>query len=290
MSPFSSRPSPLTAVHAASLLAQAAEAGRSAVAIQLVDDGSGAPSSLRAVLLEGEPELTGSLGNRGLDLGAKGRAEALLDQTPGPSAHQTLLEELDLEDGNTARLYLEVHHPPDSMVIVGAGHIAQPLAALGSLMGMAVSVLDDRPEWASRERFPDSDQVLEVDFSDPFRKIAIHRGSHVVLVTRGHRYDYECLLRILQHHPEPAYIGMIGSRRRVRATFAQLGKDGIPPEAAARVRAPIGLDIGAQTPAEIAIAVAAEIVQSKRGGTGIPLTEREQVAQRFMRADAEKMT
>jgi xanthine dehydrogenase accessory factor len=152
-----------------------------------------------------------------------------------------------------------------------------------------VTVLDDRPEWARQDRFPDSATVLQVDFGDPFRDVAIHPRSHVVLVTRGHRYDYECLVRLLRLDPPPAYIGMIGSRRRVRATFAQLGAEGFGPEAAARVWAPIGLDIGAQTPTEIAIAVAAEVVLARRGGTGNPLRGLERVATRFMDADAARV-
>jgi xanthine dehydrogenase accessory factor len=160
---------------------------------------------------------------------------------------------------------------------------------MGVLQGLRVTVLDDRPEWARKDRFPDPAAVLRVDFDDPFRDVPIHPRSHVVLVTRGHRYDYECLVRLLRLDPPPAYIGMIGSRRRVRATFAQLGAEGFGPEAAARVWAPIGLDIGAQTPTEIAIAVAAEIVLARRGGTGEPLRSLERVATRFMDSDAARV-
>jgi xanthine dehydrogenase accessory factor len=160
---------------------------------------------------------------------------------------------------------------------------------MGALLGMDVSVLDDRPEWARKDRFPDASRVLQVDFDDPFRDTTIHARSHVVLVTRGHRYDYECLVRLLRLDPAPAYIGMIGSRRRVRATFAQLGAEGFGPDVAARIWAPIGLDIGAQTPTEIAVAVAAEIVLARRGGAGTPLRDRERVADRFMESDADKL-
>lgn len=148
-------------------------------------------------------------------------------------------------------------------------------------MGFRVIVIDDRPDFATRERFPEADRVVRVDFSDPFADVLIHSTSHVVLVTRGHKYDYECLRHLLRMEVEPPYIGMIGSRRRVRAAFAQLVKEGLPRDRLAKVRAPLGLDIGAETPAEIAVSVAAEIVLLWRGGAGTPLADKEQILDRF---------
>jgi len=177
--------------------------------------------------------------------------------------------------------FMELHHPSPELVIVGAGHVAQPLATMASLLGLRVKVLDDRPEFATRERFPEALEILQVDFSDPFAAVPLHAWSHVVLVTRGHKYDYECLRRILQEAILPAYIGMIGSRRRVRATFDALLAEGIPRERLAVVRAPIGMDIGGETPAEIAVSVVAEIIHLGRGGTGRPLREMEAVLDRF---------
>jgi xanthine dehydrogenase accessory factor len=103
----------------------------------------------------------------------------------------------------------------------------------------------------------------------------------VLLVTRGHRYDFECLRKVLLSEPLPGYIGMIGSRRRVRATFQALLEEGFSRDLLDQVRAPIGLDIGGQTPAEIAISVAAELVHLWRGGTGRPKREEERILERF---------
>jgi xanthine dehydrogenase accessory factor len=171
-------------------------------------------------------------------------------------------------------LYVERIEPPAELVIVGAGHIAQPLAGIGKLLGLRVTVLDDRPEFATRERFPDADQVIVVDFDDPLAGIEVGPRTSLVLVTRGHRHDYDCLRVLARTADEPAYVGMIGSRRRVRAAFEQLAAEGLDASWLARIHAPLGLDIGAETPAEIAIAVAAEIVLVARGGTGRPLSER----------------
>jgi xanthine/CO dehydrogenase XdhC/CoxF family maturation factor len=278
----------LDLVRAAQLLEDASVRGVAAVSLHLVDDGSGAPSSRRALLLEGTDTLIGTLGDPGLDGAARDRAGEWLD-APAPALPDPDTVSVAGPWGD-ARIYVELHLPPRTLVIVGAGHVAQPLATMGALLGMRVVVLDDRPEWATEDRFPEAAQVLRIDFDDPFRDVPIHRGTHVVLVTRGHKYDYECLLRLLRMDRSPAYIGMIGSRRRVRATFAQLGGDGIPPELAQTVRAPIGLDLGAQTPGEIAVAVAAELVQLRHGGTGRPLTEVERVAERFMDSDSRSLT
>jgi xanthine dehydrogenase accessory factor len=102
-------------------------------------------------------------------------------------------------------------------------------------------------------------------------------GTHLVLVTRGHRYDYDALRSALDRSAGIGYIGMIGSQRRVRATFEQLRREGVPADRLRAIHAPIGLDLGAETPAEIAVAVAAEIVLRRRGGTGRPLSERARV-------------
>ncbi|MFN2384363.1 MAG: XdhC family protein [Gemmatimonadota bacterium] len=180
-------------------------------------------------------------------------------------------------DGSELELYVERITPPPELVIVGAGHIAQPLSQVGRLLAFAVTVLDDRPAFARRDRFPDADRVLIADFNEPFADVRITPRTHCVLVTRGHRYDYDCLRVLARLDVDPAYIGMIGSRRRVRATFEQLAGEGITAAWLAGIHAPIGLDLGAETPAEIAVAVAAEIIRRSRGGSGEPLRDRARV-------------
>ena len=103
----------------------------------------------------------------------------------------------------------------------------------------------------------------------------------MILVTRGHSFDYECLVRLLRMEAPPGYIGMIGSRRRVRATHEQLAREGFTTAEMGRVRAPVGLDLGGQTPAEIAVSVVGEIILFHAGGTGVPLVQKERVVERF---------
>ena len=223
----------------------------------------------------------GTLGTAALD---EAVAAAVPSLFPPRESSGALSRDFEYPDGDrvrTARVYLELHGPPARMVIVGAGHIAVPLARMGAMLGMRVEVLDDRPEFAAAGRFPDARAVRVIDFRDPFADTPLVPSDHVILVTRGHSFDYECLVRVLRMSAPPAYIGMIGSRRRVRATHEQLAREGFTTQEMKRVRAPVGLDLGGQTPAEIAVSVVAEIILFHAGGSGAPLVERERVVERF---------
>lgn len=267
---------PLSAPEAAKGVLDAVESGESVALLVVVDHPEAEQKSRRLLVT---PSTTrGSLGQPTLDEAARTRARSALDDR---DADQEGMLELEDAEERSVGVYMELHHPQPELVVVGAGHIAQPLCTIGSLLGCRVSILDDRPDFATRERFPEADRLLDVDFGDPFADIRIHRLSHLVLVTRGHKYDYQCLRRVLRADPQPAYIGMIGSRRRVRATWAQLMDEGIPRERIAAVHAPVGLDLGAETPGEIAVSVASEIVLQWRGGSGQPLREEERVLERF---------
>lgn len=179
-----------------------------------------------------------------------------------------------LESGRTSlvkvaglSLYLETHLPPPSLVVVGAGHVAQPLVHIGQMLGFRVMVVDDRPGYATGVRFPEASQVIHEPLIPALRSLDLGRRDYVVLVTRGHRHDMDCLRELVER--PLAYIGMIGSRTRVETVFRLLAEEGgVDPAYFARVHAPIGLDIGARTPAEIAVAVAAELLKVRSGGTG----------------------
>jgi xanthine dehydrogenase accessory factor len=174
------------------------------------------------------------------------------------------------------KIFVEVQVQPPHLIIVGAGHIAVPLASIAATCDFAVTVLDDRPQYAHPARFPTAQEVI----AGPFREelVALRERSpfdkhtYIVLVTRGHQHDVDCLVEVLD---DPlAYIGMIGSRRRIRAVFDLLEQErGLAPEKFDRVFAPIGLDIGARTPAEIAVCIMAEIINVMRQGPAIPLSE-----------------
>lgn len=287
--------SSLNAVDAARAVAETLEGGP-AVAVVTIVAGPGAGRRMLVYARGDSPSAAthrppddttrGTLGSATLDAAARDLGHRAL-ASGGP-----LLEEVT-PDGPRAHgevasviLYAEAHHPPEELVIVGAGHIAVPLAEIGVRLGYRVVLLDDREEFATTERFPEEARVLRTDFADPFREVTIGGRSHVVLVTRAHKYDYDCLLHLLQTDTTPAYIGMIGSRRRVRATFLALLEAGVPRERIALVRAPVGLEIGAETPEEIAVSIAAELIMLRRGVLdAAPITERERVLDRLLPAE-----
>ncbi len=173
-------------------------------------------------------------------------------------------------------VYLEVVAPPPQLVVVGAGHIAVPLAKIGKLLEFEVTVLDDRSAFANVQRFPEADHVIAADIEKTLQDFPVTPQSHFVLVTRGHQLDEEALRCVLGRGA--GYIGMIGSRRRVREVIRHLHELGFSQELTNEVYAPIGVDIGAETPAEIAVAIAAEIVNLRRGGRVVPLSRKGRTA------------
>jgi xanthine dehydrogenase accessory factor len=173
------------------------------------------------------------------------------------------------DDRTRLRLMMELMRAEPQLIICGAGHVGQALAPMARLLDLDVTVIDDRADYASRDLFPDEKITLVVQpFAVALQSMKITPSTSIVIVTRGHKQDEVCLKIALD---TPArYIGMIGSPRRVITVFRMLGEEGVSLEALKRVHAPIGLDIGARTPAEIAVSILAEIVLTKYGGTGHP--------------------
>jgi xanthine dehydrogenase accessory factor len=267
----------VTAAEAVRHARQAISGGPAVVLATVVEAPDGAAATPGAHLCVWADRHAGTLDDAALDaqvveharalLGADGRAQTI---SAGPA-------------DAACTVYLEPHRPPPSLVIVGAGHIARPLCRIGAMLGFRVTVLDDRPEFATRERFPEAAEVRRADFSAPLRGLPLGAGTGLVLVTRGHKYDFEALRDALARDDPPSYVGMVGSRRRTRAAMEQLVREEIDPARLRTVFSPIGLDVGAETPEEIAVAIAAELVLVRRGGTGAPLRERERVMDRWFR-------
>jgi len=257
---------------------------RQAVALVVVTQATGTFSSAlgreAVVWVDEQRPPVGSLALGGLTGRALADARRVIGEKRPRSLHY------HQADGSVS-LFVDVQQRPPHLIVVGAGHIAVPLAAMAKLCDFQVTVLDDRPQFANRDRFPTADAIV----AGPFRaeldrlrqgKATFDDDTYIVLVTRGHQHDVACLLEVLD---DPlAYIGMIGSRRRIRAVFELLEKEqGIPAAKFDRVYAPIGLNIGAITPAEIAVCIMAEIINVMRGGPALGLGEeiqRERLARR----------
>lgn len=157
--------------------------------------------------------------------------------------------------------FVEPLIPRPHLVIAGAGHIGAALAHLASLLEFEVTVVDDRPSFANRERLPDVDKVLVGDIAQTVAKQPMDKDTYIVIVTRGHRHDADVLRAVVNRIDEVAYIGMIGSRRKIKLIYDELIAQGLAkPEQLAKVHSPIGIDIGGESVWEIAVSIAAELI------------------------------
>lgn len=182
----------------------------------------------------------------------------------------------ELSEFSEAQFIFELIQPEQRIVICGAGHVGASLARLGALLGYRATLIDDRKEFVRREDFPETkiELVLAESWIEAVRAtIGNGRGVSIAIVTRGHSEDEQCLRAALSSR-SPDYVGLIGSKRRTRIVLERLRESGVSPEQLAKVHAPIGLDIGAVTPEEVAVAILAEIVSVRRGGTGGSLSSR----------------
>lgn len=158
------------------------------------------------------------------------------------------------------RIFLEPIGKHSTVFIVGAGHIAQKLAPLTTMVGFRTVVMDDRDDYISHDRFPTVEKTISLDdFNNVFQDVNIDRTSFIVIVTRGHQFDKSVLHQALNSNA--GYIGMIGSRRKIKLTFEALVKEGVSEADLQNIHSPIGLNIGAETPEEIAISIVAELIQ-----------------------------
>ena len=165
--------------------------------------------------------------------------------------------------------------PDERLVLLGGGHIAVPLCKMAAMLDFAVTVVDDRPSFANYQRFPEAAEVLCDSFENAIEKLALRDTDYVCVITRGHRWDGDCLRAILKG-TYPSYLGMIGSKRRVTGLLGLLREEGYDAADLERIHTPIGLKIGAITTAEIAVSICAELVQHRRNlpeGEGEPCLE-----------------
>jgi xanthine dehydrogenase accessory factor len=165
--------------------------------------------------------------------------------------------------GGTLDIFIEPVLPPATLYLFGAGHVAHSLYKMAKLAGFDINVIDDRESYANRERFPEAKEVIAEDFDQAMARLAPNETSYIVIVTRGHRDDMRVLRWAVQTRAR--YVGMIGSKRKTITIFRELLKEGISEQLFERVHAPVGLDIGAITPEEIAVSITAELIAVRRG-------------------------
>lgn len=238
------------------------------VATVVAADGDGSVAIGAKMLIETPHAATGTLGDPILDRLVVDDARKVL------SERKSRVISYRLTNGTASVSRVDVFHeviePQPQLLIVGAGHIAVPLARFAKMLGFEVLVVDDREKFANVERFPEADRVTAADFGETLSDFPFTPSTHVVIITRAHTYDEEAL-RIVLKRPH-SYLGVIGSRRRVQTVLRRLAAEGFDRDDLAAIRAPIGLDIGAELPEEIALAIIAEVVAARRGGSGAPLS------------------
>jgi xanthine dehydrogenase accessory factor len=164
--------------------------------------------------------------------------------------------------GGTLEIFIEPILPPAELLIFGAGHVATAVYEVARIAGFDVTIIDDRETYANRGRFPEAQQVIAEDFEKAMAQLTPSESSYIVIVTRGHRDDMRILRWAVQ--TSARYVGMIGSKRKTIGIFKELQKEGLSARLFDRVHAPIGLDIGAVTPEEIAVSVMAELIAKRR--------------------------
>ncbi len=164
--------------------------------------------------------------------------------------------------GGTLDVFIEPILPPALLYIFGAGHVSASLYKTAHSAGFDITVIDDRDSYANRERFPQAREVMAEDFDHAMARLTPSEAAYIVIVTRGHRDDMRVLRWAVQ--TKARYIGMIGSKRKTITIFRELQKEGLPAQLFDRVHAPVGLDIGAVTPEEIAVSITAELIAVRR--------------------------
>ncbi len=211
----------------------------------------------------------GSFGDVALDKAAAQRATKFL--AARDQAHLFQIRDFapELTEWAESSILFERLQPEPRLVICGAGHVGAALARLASLTGYKATLIDDRADFVVRDRFPDKriELIAAENWNDAVRQaIGNGRGVSVAIVTRGHNEDEECLRAVI--NTEADYVGLIGSKRRTNIVLDRLREAGADLEKLRKVHAPVGLDIGAVTPEEVALAILAEMVAERRGGTG----------------------
>jgi xanthine dehydrogenase accessory factor len=250
---------PGDAVTAAMRVARAeVDAGRPAVVVAPLDGAN-------ARLVVATTRSRGSLGDGALDAAAMRVASELLEQ--GASGIRTVTAA-----GAAHRLYFERHAPPATLVIFGATQVAMALVSLARVLGLRSVVVDGRERFATRERFPEADELIVGMPSEIAEELSLGPSSLAVLLSHDYKYDLPVLRKVLAS--DASYVGVLGSARRGRAMLEFLGDQGVPADQLARVRVPVGLDIGATTAEEIALSVLAEALAVQRGRLGGPMRDR----------------
>ncbi len=217
----------------------------------IVETGKSHATMGAKLFIRADGSTVGSLGSAALDAKAVETAIALM-----PKGREQWIE---TEEG--ARAYVEAFTTPPTVVIAGGGHVGKAVYTVARLLGFRVVIVDDRPQYANKERFPEADRIVVDDFDKGLRELNMTPNCYVIVATRGHKLDDLALIEAAKSRA--GYVGLLGSKRKAILIFRDLVRTGIPEERIKEIRAPVGLDLGGRSPEEIAVSIMAEILSVK---------------------------
>ena len=251
--------------------------GRKAVLATIVQIRGSVPSFQSAkMLIRDDGSILGSVGGGCVEAEVWTAAQDVMRDEKSKIMTFDLTDESMAESGlicgGKVEIFVEPILPTAKMVIFGAGHIATQVSKIATIAGFRTTVVDNRPVYANAERFPEAETIHSDSFEKAFEEVVPNENTYIIIVTRGHQEDQNVLRWAVQTNAR--YIGMIGSKRKIRSIAEQLESEGIPRERLERVYMPIGLDIGAVLPEEIAVAIVAEVIHVRRAGFKHPLSKK----------------
>ncbi|HET9834573.1 MAG TPA: XdhC/CoxI family protein [Vicinamibacterales bacterium] len=246
----------------------ALERGEPAALVTIVSTTGSTPQRVGAkMLVFGDGRIVGTIGGGCYENDAFWKARDAITNRKPQLVHYELDDDFAQESGlicgGQMDVYIEPIEPSPELFVIGAGHVGLHLARLANEVGFRVHVVDDREKFANRERFPHAAEVVVEDIPTWIAHASLPPHAYAVIVTRGHTNDLEALRALAPR--ELRYLGLIGSRAKVARIYEQLVEDKMPTDALKHVHAPIGLDIGAVTPQEIAVSILAELIAVKHG-------------------------
>ena len=249
-------------------LVKALERGDEVALVTIVAAQGSTPQRVGAkMVVYPDGRTVGTIGGGCYENDALGKArEALLSRKPKLVKYDLtddFAQESGLICGGQMTVYIEPVEPAPQLYIIGAGHVGHELARVAQPVGFRIHVLDDREKFANAERFPGADEIVVESIPEWLHKADIPPSAYVVVVTRGHTHDLDAMRALAAR--DLRYVGLIGSRAKVKKIWDELVGEGMPIECLQRVHAPIGLDIGGVSPEEIAVSIVAELIAVRRG-------------------------
>ena len=253
-------------VYGAALRAE--EGGEPAALVTVVStEGSTLQKAGAKMVVYADGRIVGTIGGGCVEAEMTWRARQVIETRRAEVASYDLTPDQAGEDGLVCGGRMQVFIEPilgtPTLCLFGAGHVAQPLARMAKAAGFRVEVADDRVKFANRARFPEADAIVVDSFPEAAARMTLGRNSYAVVVTRGHKGDTETLQAVLGR--DLRFVGLLGSRPKMVHIFADLEERGVPPAELARVHSPLGIEIGAESPEEIAVSILAEMIAVRRG-------------------------